>query len=149
MRPVLKIPRRFDTAPDKIEGDMNRMVNALYDYAGELATLGAVKPEVPSKIIRSGTCAASYDVMLRVQPAVDTVVTVQMPQPETTDGGRVLRVARLGYDGDVVLSPLGRSLINDRSSLHMYSVPGLAEVYFDGVNFYTSYQGAMGWGEGL
>lgn len=149
MRPVLKITRQFNTDPDKIEGDMNRLINGLYDYAEQIAAIGAVKPEVPQKIVRTGTCAASYDVMTRVQPAADTTVTVQMPQPATPDGGRVLRVVRLGYDGDIVLSPLGGALINGRSSMHMYSVPGLAEIYFDGVNFHTSYQGAMGWGEDL
>jgi len=149
VRPVLKIMREFDPSPERIKSDFDRLLNGLFAYADSLAVLGEVKPEVPSRIVRTGVCAASYDVLLRVSPVPDAVVTVQFPQPKTTDGGRILRVARLGYDGYVVLSPLGSSLINGRSQLNMFSTPGMAEIRFDGTDFYSSYQGAVAWGEDL
>lgn len=149
MRPTLKIPYELDTSSGTLQRELDRLVTGLYDYAESVRQLNDVKPEITRSIVRSGTCAAAYDTLLRVQPFDDTTVTVQLPRPNTKEGGLTLRVARLNYAGAIVLTPIGDALINEAPQLVMYATPGLIEVLFDGQNFYSDYQGAFAWGEGL
>lgn len=145
MRPVLKITRQFDT--DHPEREMNRLINGLYDYAGQVAQAGEVRPEMAG-IVRTGTTSVGFDVLLRVSPANEsTVVVVQLPQPRTEDGGRVCRVARTTAGGEVLIQAVGGATLNGGTRLFMYNAPGLAEVRFDGQNYWTTYYGALSWAE--
>lgn len=145
MRPVLKITRQFDTL--HMEREMNRLVNGLYDFAGQVAGVCDVQPTVDAPV-RTGTTAASYDTMLRVSPATDsTTVTVQLPQPVTTDGGKICRIVRTTTGGNIIIQTVGSALLNGVTRLFMFDDPGMIEVRFDGANFWTTSYGALSWSE--
>lgn len=128
---------------------MNRLVNGLYDFSGQVSRFGEVRPDMGG-IIRTGTTSAAFDVLIRVSPANETtVVAVQLPQAKTEDGGRVCRIVRTTEGGEIVLQPVGDALLNGASRLFMYNYPGLVEIRFDGQNYWTSYGGALSWAEAL
>ena len=132
-----------------MEREMNRLINGLYDNAAQVASLCDVAPSF-AQVVRGGIVGAAFDAMIRVSPATDsTIVTVQLPQADVTQGGRAVYVSRTGAFGEVIIAAVGNSLLNGASRLFMFKERGLAEIRFDGQNYYTSYHGALSWGEGI
>jgi hypothetical protein len=132
--------------PERIGSEADRLVDGLLRYGDEVSDLCEVHPLFPVPL-RTGVVGASYDVAVRLAPALDdTVMTVQLPQARAEDGGRVARIVRVNAVGTIVIRALGRALINGYGAIKMHVSPGMAEIRCDGVNFYTSYAGAA-WDE--
>lgn len=148
--PVIDIPAKLDIETERArQKNLDRLTDGVIRFASDVGRTYSPRPDATAPVT-TGTTSAAYDVITRVAPAQsDTVVTVQLPQPQTADGGRPLIVARTNYNGAIILKPLGGATLNGLSRLMMFGTPGIARIMFDGQNFYTDYQGALAWDEGL
>ncbi len=137
----LDIPLVFtpsDTAT--LKRDLERFAKAVDGYTRESAPAAFVAAPQPGRL-----GVLSFDMVTRVALATGDVLTLQLPQPDTKNGGRVIYVKRETTVGTCTLRGVG-ALLNGRATALLPAQPGLYGIYFDGANYYSQQALAADWG---
>lgn len=143
----IDIPLAFRAAESALKIELERFAGGIYRYTQDAALFFEPKPTV-SKIYETGTISAAFDAITRVAPRADETVTVQLPRPDSKQGGRRLFVQRMNTLGAIVLSPLGCT-VNTYDRIVLSALPGYITARFDGENYFTDLPGCADWGEAL
>lgn len=140
----LDIPLVFTpTDPAMLKRDLERFATAMDRYVRTDAPAEFVISPKPN---RSGIL--SFDMVTRVALTTGDSLTLQLPQPDVTNGGRALYIKREGTTGTCTIRGVG-ALIGGRPTKVLPAAPGLYAIFFDGANYYPMPALAAAWGDGI
>lgn len=134
------IPQVFTPAdPVALKRDLERLAQGIYKY-----TQDAPKVFLPSPT-PSPVGVLAFGCVTRVSLVAGDSLSLQLPQPDAQNGGKILYIKRETTTGSCAIRGVG-ALLNGRSAKLLPAQVGLYSIFFDGMNYYSLQQLAADWG---
>lgn len=125
--------------PEVLKRDLERLSSGVYNYSQD-----AAKRFAPIPSPAPNTQILAFGMTTRVALASGESLTLQLPQPDVKNGSLSLWVKRETSTGTCAIKAVG-CLLNGRASKLLPAAPGVYQIFFDSVNYYSNPQLAADW----